>query len=74
MPRIYDSGNDPHDFCRDCYPSEAEADELFGDVDKTGEGPDDRGNCYGYDAEHPPYEDTDYACEGCRDLLTEEDN
>jgi hypothetical protein len=69
--RIYDSHSDPHDFCRDCAPSEAEADETF----DTGEdGPDERGNCYGYDCEHPPYDDPSmYRCEECDRVLTDKD-
>jgi hypothetical protein len=74
MPRIFDSANNPLDFCQKCMPSEAEADEEYGDVAKTGEGPDGRGNCFGWDAEHPDYEGTGYRCEKCRKLLTEQDN
>lgn len=65
MPRIYDSASNPHDFCEDCFPTPGEADEEFGDV---GDGPDGRGNCYGYDTEHPPYNtglDIPYKCEHC---------
>jgi len=74
MPRIYDSGNDPRDYCKDCYPTEATAERLFGDVSKTGEGPDGRGNCFGYDAEHPDYDDTDYKCVRCGQKLDWQDN
>jgi hypothetical protein len=75
MPRIYDSGNDPHDFCRGCYPlTETIAEQQFGRVRLTGEGPDGRGNCFGYDAEHPPYEDENYKCETCKKPLLEKDN
>lgn len=75
MPRIYDSGNDPLDFCQICYPETEEiAESLFGDVTKTGEGPDGRGNCFGYDAEHPPYEETNYTCNVCHARLTWNDN
>jgi hypothetical protein len=74
MPRIYDSSNDALDFCKGCFPKEEVAEKKFGDVTKTGEGPDGRGNCFGWDAEHPPYEATDYRCHKCRARLTEEDN
>lgn len=71
MPRIYASNNDPYDFCVKCFPHEDEAQELYG---KLGDGPDDRGNCYGYDEGHPPYEGEDYHCENCKRLLTEADD
>lgn len=75
MPRIYDSASDPIDFCKRCYPkTEEEAEKEYGDVTKTGEGPDDRGNCFGYDAEHPPYEDEEYDCTICHKRLKERDN
>lgn len=72
MPRIYDSRSEPHDFCRRCYPdSEREAFIIYGHL---GDGPDGRGNCFGYDAEHPPYFDTDYRCELCEERLQPEDD
>lgn len=72
MPRIYDSASDPRDFCRRCYPkTEAVAEKLFGDEAK---GPDGRGNGFGYDAEHPPYEECGYECEVCHAPLSEKDN
>lgn len=37
-----------------------------------GDGPDDRGNCFAYDAEHPWY-DYGYRCKTCRCRLTEND-
>ena len=74
MPRIYDSASDAQDFCQRCYPKEPVATRLYGDIAKTGEGPDGRGNCFGYDAEHPPYEDEDYRCETCNKPLTAKDN
>lgn len=74
MPRIYDSASDPIDFCEACFPSEEEAEERFGNVAITGEGPDDRGNCFAYEAEHPEYSDCDYECEDCGIHLTDEDN
>lgn len=39
-----------------------------------GEGPDGRGNCYGYNEDHLPYEDTDYRCHTCKRRLGENDN
>lgn len=69
MPRICDSADNPHDFCRTCMPTEDEAEEEFGDV---GDGPDGRGNCFAYKPEHPPYEG-DYVCEHCEEELTEVD-
>lgn len=68
--RIYTSASDPLDFCRYCSPDETEAEELFGNV---GDGPDGRGNCFGYDEDHPPYEDTDYTCHCCGEPLTDKD-
>lgn len=71
MPRIYDSANDPHDFCQKHYPTETTAISHFGNV---GDGPDGRGNCFGYEAEHPGYEGEDYRCELCRNILKRSDN
>lgn len=73
MPRIYDGESNPHDFCRRHYPkTEEAARRIYG----RGEGPDGRGNCFGYDAEHPDYEGEDYHCDirTCRKVLTERDN
>jgi hypothetical protein len=72
MPRIYDGYNDPHDFCRRHFPSEQEAQRRFG----AGTGPDNRGNCFTYDAEHPDYENENYHCDhkGCGKLLSADDN
>jgi hypothetical protein len=75
MPRIYDSASNPLDFCSNHMPLEQVAEQRYGNVAKTGQGPDGRGNCFGYDAEHPPYEDgVIYKCKSCRKQLTEEDN
>lgn len=71
MPRIYDSRSDPLDFCQDCMPSEAQAQEEYGDL---GDGPDKRGNCFGYEAEHPDYDGEDYNCTECGKRLRTEDN
>ena len=74
MPRIYDSANDPLDFCVRCYPTEGMAATKYGNVALTGEGPDGRGNCFGYDAEHPDYEYEDYKCTSCHRRLKGKDN
>jgi hypothetical protein len=68
--RIYTAKNDPLDFCDECAPTEEEALELYGE----GEGPDGRGNCFAYDAEHPDYDDDDYRCHECGTLLGEDDS
>jgi hypothetical protein len=69
--RIYTSQSDPLDFCRACAPTEQEAIQKFGNL---GDGPDDRGNCFTYDEEHPPYEETDYKCIACGEGLNKSDN
>lgn len=69
--RIYTSQSEPLDFCRQCAPTDEAALEDFGDL---GDGPDGRGNCFSYDEDHPPYEETDYTCEICGEKLTAEDN
>lgn len=71
MPRIYNSLSEPIDFCKKCFPSEAEAEEDYGNL---GDGPDGRGNCFGYDCEHPDYSGEDYECENCGKLLFNNDN
>lgn len=72
MPRIYTSDNDALDFCRMCYPkTEFVAQAVFAN---RGDGPDGRGNCFGYDAEHPDYDGEGYHCAACGDELTECDN
>jgi hypothetical protein len=74
MPRIYASNNDPLDFCRDCFPmTEEEAFEEYGNI---GDGPDNRGNCFAYEADHPDYEGwpEQYKCETCGGQLTKEDD
>jgi hypothetical protein len=62
MPRIYTSESNPVDYCRRCFPSEVRAYALHG---HDGDGPDDRGNCFGYDCEHPDYYYEEYDCEKC---------
>lgn len=72
MPRIFTSANDPLDYCKKCFPkTEEAAREEFGNV---GDGPDGRGNCFGYDEEHPPYGGEGYKCVGCKKRLTDKDN
>lgn len=60
--RIYTSTNDPLDFCHKCFPNERMAKTEYGDV---GDGPDGRGNCFEYEADHPPYDYNDYFCYVC---------
>lgn len=64
--RIYASNNDPIDFCDTCSPNETEALERFGN---WGDGPDNRGDCFAYDADHPSYDENDYFCFGCHVAL-----
>lgn len=66
MPRIYTSASDPIDYCIECFPSHVRAVRLHGNV---GDGPDGRGNCFGYDDDHPPYDNEDYRCHKCKKLL-----
>lgn len=70
MPRIYDGHSDPFDFCKRCFPSEEEALAAYG----AGEGPDGRGNCFGWNAEHPDYQGEKYRCCSCGRLLRDGDN
>lgn len=67
MPRIYDSESNPVDYCYKCFPkTKAKAYAIHG----GGEGPDDRGDCFSYDAEHPDYGwCEDYECEKCGKVL-----
>ena len=74
MPRIYDSANDPLDFCVRHFPSNEVAERRYANVRVTGQGPDGRGNCYARDAEHPDYGGDEYRCHTCKKHLTEEDN
>lgn len=72
MPRVYNSCSEPIDFCRVHFPrTEAIAFAKYGNL---GDGPDERGNCFDYDADHPPYEETDYTCEVCHRMLTARDD
>lgn len=72
MPRIRNSENDPIDFCLKCFPKdEQKAFEKYGGRET---GPDNRGDCFCYDDDHPPYEFENYTCTKCNKLLTEKDN
>lgn len=71
MPRIYTSQSDPIDFCVDCMPSEEVAEAAY---KYMGGGPDGRGNCFDYEADHPPYSDENYTCEECKCSLGDEDD
>lgn len=71
MPRIYTSASDPLDFCMRCFPDEIEAKAQYGNV---GDGPDERGNCFGWDCAHPDYAAEDYRCHKCNKRLKEIDN
>lgn len=70
--RIYTSASDPLDFCLRHAPTEEAAEKRYGNV---GDGPDGRGNCFAYDAEHPAYSDLDddYRCVQCKRVLTDAD-
>lgn len=71
MPRIYDSQSNPLDFCRACFPDEETAARRYAN---RGDGPDGRGNCFGFRDDHPAYEDEDYTCENCGKPLRARDN
>ena len=72
MPRIYNSASEPVDFCKRCFPKTEE--KAFAKYGNVGEGPDGRGNCFGYEDDHPSYSDTDYTCEVCGKALTDKDD
>ena len=71
MPRIYSSESNPLDFCNKCFPGEEAAEVSYGN---QGDGPDGRGNCFAYDAMHPPYDEQypAYRCEKCNKKLTDD--
>lgn len=71
MPRIYASNSDPVDYCYGCFPGPEEGKRYHG---RAGDGPDGRGNCYEYEADHPDYDGEDYVCHLCREPLTSFDN
>jgi len=69
--RIYTSASDPIDLCRRHHISEETAEKRYGNL---GDGPDGRGNCFGYDCEHPDYSEFgDYKCHVCKRSLTDND-
>jgi hypothetical protein len=79
MPRIIQSNGDPLDFCIECFMDEYVCDEdvareLYGNEELTGSGPDGRGNCFAWDAEHPTYDDNDCRCTLCGAVLTSDDD
>ncbi len=69
--RIYTSESIPVDFCRASAPSQEEELDMFNNL---GDVPNDAGNCFSYDEEHPPYEETDYKCADCGEPLEAADN
>ena len=80
--RIYDSEWNAVDLCKNCIPTEQEARKKYG---VGPDGPDGRGNCFEYDAEHPWFfngwndeeddwiADDGYDCAECGDRLTQSD-
>jgi hypothetical protein len=72
MPRVFDSANEPFDYCRYCSPSERVAEELhkFPVLPTANDG---RGCCFSVGCEHPPYDEWDYKCAKCGDTLGESD-
>lgn len=71
MPRIYSSQSDPLDFCKEHFPDEDHAFDLYGNL---GDGPDGRGNCFSWDDDHPSYDCDYYYCETCGVELTPADD
>jgi hypothetical protein len=74
MPRIYASNSDPIDYCRRCFPQDYALGYVLHGLVETGAGPDGRGDCFGYDCDHPEYTDTDYDCHKCGKRLTSADD
>jgi hypothetical protein len=74
MPRLCKSNSEPLDFCQGHFPSLEVARSVYGDVAEHGEGPDDRGNCFEYDCDHPAYAETDYVCFECGKKLEDKDD
>ena len=73
MPRVYDSANEPIDYCRYCFHwIERVAEELhkFPVLSTANDG---RGCCFSVGCEHPPYDEWDYKCAKCGDTLGESD-
>ena len=74
MPRLIDSDSMPMDFCQGCFPSEAEAEDLY-KFKVSKDANDGRGCCFLYEDDcHPDYDGTDYECEICSEELTDADN
>lgn len=69
--RVYTSASDPLDFCKKHAPKTEEA--AFKKYGNHGDGPDGRGNCFGFDCDHPSYEEMGYRCHTCNKLLTDDD-
>lgn len=74
MPRIYSSDAYPWDFCQECWPDSEEDAKFFHPFLAGGTGPDGRGDCFSYNAEHPNYDLSQYECCICHKDLTAEDN
>jgi hypothetical protein len=66
--RIWTSDNDALDFHTRCAPSEEVARKRYAN---RGDGPDGRGNCFGYDDDHPSYDGEGYRCTTCKKPLTD---
>ena len=73
MPRVYDSDSSPINYCRDCFPDEAEAEALHKFPVRPTDN-DGRGCCFDWGSDHPPYDGEDYRCHKCRKLLTGKDD
>lgn len=73
MPRLYNSANEPMDFCRVCWEDDEQW--MRDEYNTEGEeGPDKRGDCWSFNCDHPFYSDTDYRCESCDRRLSDDDN
>jgi len=70
MPRIYSTASNPYDFCKAHMPPTEEAARAM-PLLNDGDGPDGRGDCFGYDAEHPEYDGEAYTCTTCGKPLTD---
>jgi len=74
MPRIHATDATCYDYCLDCWHHAGYADEAAAHADhQRGDGPDGRGDCFGHDCPHPPYEDDEYLCAACGVALTDDD-
>ena len=60
MPRIYNELREPFDLCKRCYKNAISEGHFSQESD--------------FDADHPPYEETDYECDYCHKPLGEHDN